>query len=56
MRYGIESSVIYFDFAKIFPSQVIPFLNQEWREGEPQPVSMIRQGEADKVSFDLEMK
>ena len=37
-------------------SQVIPFPNQTWREGGPRTVSIIRQGEADKVSFDLEME
>jgi hypothetical protein len=35
---------------------LIPFPNQKCGEGEPQTVSIIRQGEADKVSFDLEMK
>jgi hypothetical protein len=34
----------------------IPFLNRKSREGEPQTVSIIRQGEADKISFDLEME
>jgi hypothetical protein len=35
---------------------LIPFPNQNWREGGPQTVSIIRQGEADKVSFDSEME
>ena len=35
---------------------VIPFPNQKWREGEPQTVPIIRQGEADNVSFDFEME
>jgi hypothetical protein len=30
--------------------------HQTWREGEPQTVSIIRQGKADKVSLDLEME
>ncbi|SDX15588.1 hypothetical protein [Nitrosomonas communis] len=35
---------------------VISFPNQKWREGEPQTVSIIRHGEADKISFDLQME
>jgi hypothetical protein len=31
----------------------IPFLNQKDREGEPQTVQLVRQGEADKEVFDL---
>ncbi|SFI53107.1 hypothetical protein SAMN05428978_101526 [Nitrosomonas sp. Nm34] len=34
----------------------IPFLNQKCSKGEPQAVSIIRQGEASQVSFDLEME
>ena len=33
---------------------LIPFPNQKGREGEPQTVQIVRQGEADKVIFDLE--
>jgi len=32
---------------------VIPFLNQKGREDEPQTVQIARQGEVDKVIFDL---
>ncbi|AKH38806.1 hypothetical protein AAW31_14960 [Nitrosomonas communis] len=35
---------------------IIPFLNQKWRKDELQTVSMIRQGEVDKVRFNLEME
>ena len=35
---------------------VISFPNQKCRKGEPQTVSIIRQGEADKISFDLQME
>ncbi|SFI53679.1 hypothetical protein [Nitrosomonas sp. Nm34] len=35
---------------------LLPFLNQNWREGEPETASIIQQGEADKVSFNLEME
>ena len=31
-----------------------PLLNQKGREGKPQTVQFVRQGEADKVIFDLE--
>ena len=43
-------------FHQLADSPLIPFLNQNWREGEPQTASIIRQGEADKISFDLEME
>jgi hypothetical protein len=35
---------------------LIPLPNQNRREGEQQTISIIRQGEADKVSCDLEME
>ena len=34
---------------------IMPFPNQKGREGEPQTVQLVRQGEADNVIFDLEM-
>ena len=35
---------------------LLPFPDQKWHEGEPQTESIIRQGKADQVSFDLEME
>jgi hypothetical protein len=38
------------------PIGLIPFQNISWREDEPQTVQGARQGEADKVTDDVEME